>query len=147
MRVDDGQRLVALNELFVGHVSHQSARYRIGWAGQLEMQSSSGVIVATGTGATGWARSICLRRVDPPPLPGPSDASLAFFVRESFPSVGTGISIQDGIVTSGSSLTIVSQMNDGGVIFGDGIEDDRIDFHWGMTATIEVADKRLQLVQ
>ncbi|ACY18835.1 inorganic polyphosphate/ATP-NAD kinase [Haliangium ochraceum] len=145
--VDDGQTLLALNEVFLGHRSHQSARYRIGWAGSEEMQSSSGLIVTTGTGATGWGRSICLRRVDPPPLPRPTDARLAFFVRESFPSVGTGTAIQDGVIAEQQRLRVVSQMNAGGVIFGDGIEDDRIEFHWGMTANIEVAKLRLQLVR
>ena len=33
---DDGQRLVALNEVYVGHPSHQSARYRLTVAGQVE---------------------------------------------------------------------------------------------------------------
>jgi hypothetical protein len=31
-KLDDGQTLTALNEIFVGHVSHQSARYTIAWA-------------------------------------------------------------------------------------------------------------------
>jgi hypothetical protein len=29
--LDDGQRLLALNEIFVGHRTHQSARYRLGF--------------------------------------------------------------------------------------------------------------------
>ena len=145
--VDDGQRLLALNEIFLGHRSHQSARYRIGWDGADETQSSSGLIVTTGTGATGWARSVCLRRLSPPPLPKPTQPSLAFFVRESFPSVGTGTAIQDGVIARQQQLRVTSQMNDGGVIFGDGIEDDRINFHWGMTASVEVADVCLQLVR
>jgi len=145
--VDDGQRLVALNEFFIGHRTHQSARYRIGWEGAEEAQSSSGLIVATGTGATGWARSICLRRVEPPVLPGPTEPTLAFFVRESFPSVRTGTHIQDGLIRDGTQLRVVSEMNSGGVIFGDGIEDDRINFHWGMQATIGLADVKLHLVR
>ncbi len=31
--LDDGQALLALNEVFVGHASHQSARYTIAYAG------------------------------------------------------------------------------------------------------------------
>ena len=147
VKVDDGQRLLALNEIFLGHRTHQSARYRIGWSGTEETQSSSGLIVTTGTGATGWARSICLRRLEAPRLPTPTEANLAFFVRESFPSVGTGTSIQDGTIGDHGQLAVVSQMNDGGVIFGDGIEDDRINFHWGMKAEIEVARVRLHLVR
>ncbi len=147
VRVDDGQELLALNELFLGHRSHQSARYEVEWAGTREVQSSSGLIVATGTGATGWARSVCLRRVDPPSLPEPVDRNLAFFVRESFPSIGTGTSVQDGVIAAQQQLRVTSRMNANGVIFGDGIESDRIEFHWGMTATIEVADTSLQLVR
>jgi NAD kinase len=147
VEVDDGQRLLALNEIFLGHRTHQSARYAIGWDGACEVQSSSGLIVATGTGATGWARSICLRRKDPPPLPAPTDPRLAFFVRESFPSVGTGTSIQDGLIAGADCLSVVSHMNSDGVIFGDGIEDDRIQFHWGMRAQIRVADLCLNLVR
>ena len=56
--LDAGETLLALNEIFVGHRSHQSARYRIEAEGEAEDQSSSGLIVASGTGATGWARSI-----------------------------------------------------------------------------------------
>ena len=52
-RSDDGQTLLALNEIFVGHRTHQSARYRLGWGGHQEEQSSSGVIVATARGRRG----------------------------------------------------------------------------------------------
>ncbi|MCW2961767.1 MAG: hypothetical protein JWM90_2154 [Thermoleophilia bacterium] len=56
--LDDGQVLVALNEVFLGHASHQSARYEIAVGGSDDLQSSSGELVLTGTGATGWGRSI-----------------------------------------------------------------------------------------
>jgi hypothetical protein len=61
--------------------------------------------------------------------------------------VGTGTSIQDGLIQREGVLQVVSNMNEGGVIFGDGIEDDRIPFHWGMTAEIRVAALQLQLVR
>jgi hypothetical protein len=38
-------------------------------------------------------------------------------------------------------------MNDDGVIVGDGIEDDRLDFAWGIRATISAAAERLRLVR
>ena len=56
--VDDGRSLLALNEVYVGHPSHQSARYRLVVDAREERQSSSGVLVGTGTGATGWCRSV-----------------------------------------------------------------------------------------
>src|SRR5690606_8883165 len=55
--LDDGQHLTALNEVFVGHPSHQSARYTLRCAAGAERQPSSGVLVATGTGAAGQRRT------------------------------------------------------------------------------------------
>lgn len=145
-RLDDGQRLLALNELFAGHRSHQSARYRIALGGKEERQSSSGVIAATGTGATGWARSINGERRRPLPLPGPTDPAIAVFVREPFPSVATGVTLDGAVLPADRPLELVSEMNEGGVLFGDGIEEDRLEFAWGTRATIAPAAARLRLV-
>lgn len=60
--LNDGQRLLAFNDFFVGAHSHVSARYRIETAGKTEVQSSSGIIVSTGAGSTGWLRSVYCRR-------------------------------------------------------------------------------------
>ena len=47
---EDGERLLALNEVFVGHRTHQSARYRLRVDGIEERKSSSGIICSTGIG-------------------------------------------------------------------------------------------------
>ena len=146
-RLDDGQRLLALNEIFIGHRTHQSARYRVEFAGGDEAQSSSGVIVATGTGATGWARSIARQRAEAVPLPSPTERRLAFFVREPFPSVSTGTSLEGGTVAEGATLALRSEMDERGTIFGDGIEDDRLEFGWGLRVEVGVASERLHLVR
>ena len=146
-RLDDGQSLLALNEVFVGHRSHQSARYRIRSGELEERHSSSGVIVATGTGATGWARSVQRERRDVVALPEPQESRLAFFVREAFPSVATGTSLTAGTLQRDACLSLTSELNEGGVIFGDGVEDDYLDFRWGMTARIRVADTSLRLAR
>lgn len=145
--LDDGQRLVALNEIFVGHRTHQSARYQIRWRSDDERQSSSGVVVTTGTGATGWARSIHRQRHTQVALPTPQERRLAFFVREAFPSVATGTRITDGELGDGDPLELVSRMDGGGVVFGDGIEDDRLTFGWGRRLRIGVARQTLALVR
>jgi hypothetical protein len=144
--LDDGQRLLALNEVFLGHRTHQSARYLIASGDQEELHSSSGVIVSTGTGATGWASSINRTRHNRLALPFPTDPSLAFFVREAWPSVATGTAISEGLLEPGEELVLTSRMNDGGVIFGDGIEADRIEWGWGQRVRIAVAETRLHLV-
>ncbi len=145
-RLDDGQRLLALNEIFIGHRTHQSARYRIRWRDKEEAQSSSGLIVATGTGATGWARSIAHQARGKVELPCPVDRRLAFFVREPFPSRATFTSIARGVLTGKETLVVASEMNELGTVFGDGIEDDRLDFCWGMRLTVGIAVTSLNLV-
>lgn len=142
-RLDDGSRLLALNEIFLGHRSHQSARYRIRVAGAEERQSSSGVVVVTGTGATGWGRSIRLAHRSPVALPDPGEASLAYFVREAWPSVATAATLVEGRL---EQLDVVSEMNEGGVCFGDGLEADRLELGWGRRATVRVAPERLRLL-
>jgi hypothetical protein len=57
-KVQDGQELLAVNDFFIGQKTHTSARYVIKYGGIKEPQSSSGVIVSTGLGSTGWMKSI-----------------------------------------------------------------------------------------
>jgi hypothetical protein len=145
-RLDDGQVIRALNEIFVGHRSHQSARYVISVGGEDERQSSSGVIVSTGTGATGWARSIMTSSGHAVKL-APADRRLAFFVREPWPSRATGASIAFGPLDGEQRLNLLSNMNDGGVIFADGMEQDHLDFGWGRTVSVGVSETTLNLVR
>nr|MBA2364784.1 sugar kinase [Chloroflexia bacterium] len=56
--LSDGQTLYAVNDLFIGHRTHQSARYRITHNRRSENHSSSGIIVSTGAGSTGWLSSV-----------------------------------------------------------------------------------------
>ena len=140
-RLDDGQAVTALNEVFVGHASHQSARYTLQVDGRSERQSSSGLIVATGTGATGWAAS--LNRLIGLDLPQPHDGRFAYFVREAWPSLATGTSLTAGIV---ERLTVVCELGEGGVVFGDGIEADRVAVDWGQRIEIGASGRTLRLV-
>ena len=142
--VDGGFELLALNEIFVGHRSHQSARYTLRLDGRSERHSSSGLIVATGTGCTGWARSIHRERGCSLRMCEPSDPALLLFVREAFPSPVTGCDITQGRVDD--AVVVTSEMNEGGVVFGDGIETDCIDFGWGRTVVIGRAPQPLRLV-
>lgn len=144
---EDGQHLLALNEIFVGHETHQSARYRICTGSAEERQSSSGVIVSTGTGASGWARSIVLQRqLDAQQLPQPDEERLAWFVREPWPSVSTGAALNFGLAAAGAELLLHSEMGEGGVAFADGIEGDRLSFNEGQSLRINIAEHRLNLI-
>jgi NAD kinase len=144
---DDGQRMHAINEIYVGHASHQSARYRLALPGDVaEHQSSSGIIAGTGTGATGWLASVVRERRHPPPLPGPDDARLCWFVREAWPSPATGTEHTQGTLTAVERLVVTAE-SDQLVVFGDGMEQDAIRLAWGQRIEIGVAAQRLRLVE
>ncbi|MCJ2129826.1 hypothetical protein [Methylobacterium sp. E-045] len=141
--LDQGETLFALNEIFVGHRSHQSARYRVEAAGEAEDQSSSGLIVASGTGVTGWARSIAEATHLAVPL-GTEEAAVGYWVREPFPSIASGTRLRAGKLTD-AGLLVTSRMNDGGVVFADGIEQDFLAFEWGRQVRLSPADRTLNL--
>lgn len=147
--LDDGQHLDALNEVFVGHPSHQSARYRIQLADERnEHHSSSGVIVATGTGATGWCASIARERGErTPPIPAPAAvaAELIWFAREAWPSPATGTELTAGQLGADERLRLRIEA-DRLVVFGDGLESDRLQASWGQDVSIGVSPRRLRLV-
>jgi len=56
--LNNGQTLYGVNDLFIGPKTHLSARYVIQSGEQSETQSSSGVIVSTGLGSSGWLKSL-----------------------------------------------------------------------------------------
>ena len=144
-RLDDGQEISALNEVFIGHASHQSARYELSTPdGRAERQSSSGLIVSTGTGATGWCASIAGDRGGRS-LPAPTDPALAWFVREAWPSPITGASLTEGVLVAGESLRI-TVASDQLVVFGDGMETDRLTASWGQEITVVLGGRPLRLV-
>jgi len=155
----DGQTLYAVNDLFIGARSHVSARYAIAIGGQRENHSSSGIIVSTGLGSSGWLRSVLAgatgiaSRLTGERLAAPGDGRFAwdarrlcYSVREPFPSNTTGTELIFGEITPGSPLELESQMAGNGVIFSDGIERDFLAFNSGMKASIGVADRAGQLV-
>jgi hypothetical protein len=145
-RLDDGQELVGLNEVYVGHPTHQSSRYTLSTVdGRRERHSSSGVVVGTGTGATGWMASLAHDRREAPPMPGPGDAALAWFVREAWPSLATGVTLTEGTLGRDDPLTLTCE-SERLVVFADGLEQDRLEFGWGQQLTVAVAARRLHLV-
>ena len=145
-RLDDGQELLGLNEVYFGHVTHQSARYMVSTSdGRRERHSSSGVVIGTGTGATGWCSSIARQRADAPELPDPAEPALCWFVREAWPSPATGVALTAGRLEGGERLELTSE-SERLVVFADGLEPDRLDLTWGQRVGIGVGERRLRLV-
>jgi hypothetical protein len=143
---DDGQELTALNEIYLGQPTHQTARYTLRVpAGQAEAQASSGLIVATGTGGTGWCRSAWLERHSSLALPAPAEARLAWFVREAWPSPATGTALTEGSL-AGSEVLEVTAESDQLVLFGDGVESDTVPLTWGQSARLRISSRSLRLL-
>jgi NAD kinase len=156
--LSDGQTLRAVNDLFIGPQSHTSARYEIALGETREVQSSSGVIVSTGLGSTGWMKSVVRGAIgvveglghrhaggDAAPLPWDAGA-LRFAVREPFPSRSSQAGLVYGEFALGKALELTSLMPDHGVIFSDGIEADYLAFNAGTRARIAVAARTGRLV-
>src|SRR5262249_48459338 len=160
-RLDDGQAIYAINDLFIGQRTHVSARYRLRYREKEEAQSSSGVIVSTGAGSTGWYRSVLTGAagvtgefVKNPAVQklrdryrfDPEAEELRFSVREPFVSRVSAAEIVSGPIAAGERLEIASQMPHNGVIFSDGVESDFLAFESGRVASIGVADRKVHLL-
>ena len=152
-QLNDGQRLLAVNDLFIGPQLQTSARYELSIGELSEMQSSSGVIVSTGLGSTGWLRSVMtgarsvldVENRDPEGFSWDADF-LRYVVREPFPSNVTGTRLTYGDINESDSLQLASKMGQGGVIFSDGMLDDYLEFNSGSIATIKTAKEQGNLV-
>ena len=154
--LNDGQRILAFNDLFIGARSHVSARYRFRSGDAVEAQSSSGVLVSTGAGSTGWISSVFNMAAGVAKFAGGrsgdairldwEDPRLLYAVREPFISRHSTARLVAGYVPRGAELTIESLMPTGGVIFSDGIENDFLHFNAGATARVRASTRRAQLV-
>ncbi|HMV45016.1 MAG TPA: NAD+ kinase [Leptospiraceae bacterium] len=157
VQLNDGQSLFAFNDFFVGARSHISARYTIKFRGREERHSSSGVIVSTPAGSTGWlssvfnmAKGIANFRGDNSDL-SPSrlewdERRMIFVVREPFKSKWSGSDLVAGEISEQNNIILESHMPESGVIFSDGMESDFLEFNSGTTATIALAEKFTRLV-
>jgi len=156
VKLNDGQRLLAFNDLFIGATSHVSARYQITYNNKTEEQSSSGIIVSTQAGSTGWLSSIfnmsfgihkfIEKDNSKKKYAKLKDNQLMFAVREPFASKRTQVETAAGIIAGESKLIIQSFMPNNGFIFSDGIETDFLKFNSGAIATIGIADEKANLV-
>lgn len=156
VQLNDGQHLLAFNDFFVGARSHISAQYRIEHKKRSEVQSSSGVLVSTGAGSTGWVSSVFNMTAGVARLCGGhtgqalrmswEDNRLLYVVREPFLSRHSQVGVVAGTLELGDDLVLESRMPTGGVIFSDGMESDFLEFTSGFVARIHAAKQKARLV-
>jgi NAD kinase len=158
IKLNNGQQMYGVNDLFIGPKTHTSIRYQIKLGETEEQHSSSGIIVSTGLGSTGWLKSIltgtngvCVALGKPINVTNVKNFKwdsnyLMFTVREPWPSKFSQATLVFGRITLTKPMALISQMPERGVIFSDGIEQDFLEFNSGTQATIGVADKKGCLV-
>lgn len=155
--MNDGQKLLAFNDFFIGPSSHISARYRITYKDKSENHSSSGIIVSTGAGSTGWLSSMInmSNGILSTFIEGSKglkmklnweDNKLVFIVREPFQSKYSEISLIAGLITNEIKLRIESLMPSNGVVFSDGIEIDYLNFNSGSIVEIGIAKQKAMII-
>ena len=158
VELNDGQKLLAFNDFFVGVNNHASARYEIEFNGRKEKHSSSGIIISTGAGSTGWLSSIYNMAnalsgytgnvgINTNSRFSRESKNLRFVVREPFKSKHSQANLVVGDITPGMELIVESTMPENGVIFSDGIQSDFLNFNSGTMATFSVAQQRAHLVK
>lgn len=155
-KLNDGQRILAFNDLFVGVQSHVSARYRIQVQGVSESQSSSGVLVSTGAGSTGWLSSMFNMAAGIAAFAGGQmgpglrldwdDRRLVYVVREPFKSKYSRASLVAGVLEPGAPMVLESLMPSCGMIFSDGVEADYLPFNSGAIVRIAASSQAARLV-
>jgi hypothetical protein len=121
-----------------------------------EAQSSSGIIVATGAGSTGWMYSIFNMAAGVTAFAGGSggaavrldweDRRLVYAVREPFVSRHSAANIVAGLIEPTEELGLESLMPSGGVIFSDGVEADFLEFNAGAIGRVKASAQRAHLV-
>ncbi len=156
-KLNDGQSMLAFNDLFIGPSTHTSARYKLWYNNLSEQQSSSGIIVSTGAGSTGWLSSLfnmangIHKSFDKKPATVSlqmdwKDDKLIFVVREPFKSKHSDISLCAGMISKDKPLKIESHMPMNGKIFSDGLESDYLQFNAGSIAEIGIANEKANIV-
>jgi len=152
--LNDGQELLAVNDLFIGPRYQTSARYEIEIDGKREVQSSSGIIISTGLGSTGWLKSVVAGATGVAGAINSVDASFAwnaeqlkFAVREPFPSQTTGTDLVYGEIAGNCNMKISSLMAGNGVIFSDGMVDDFLEFNSGVMVSLGLAPTKGLLIK
>jgi hypothetical protein len=105
--------------------------------GKTEYQSSSGILVSTGAGSTGWISSVfnmaggLATAMGGTPLERIhmdwEDPRLFFVAREPFISRHSTADLVTGWIGNGEELLVESTMPSGGCVFSDGIEADSVE--------------------
>lgn len=156
--LNDGQKLLAFNDFYIGKKDHTSAIYDLKIDSMFETQSSSGILVSTGAGSTGWLSSVLNEANGLLNYFGLNDIKLdkklewdenrlIYTVREPYVSPYTSAEMVMGDISNGGIFEVTSKMSENGVIFSDGMINDFIEFNSGKSVLICCSKNKVKLVR
>lgn len=135
----------AISEYFLGERERMKmSGYRLTIGKDSERQKSSGLLVVTGAGSTGWYNSAC-RYVYPNGNPFPKEQSSARYLgAELYHGQLTGYKMLEGVLEPEQELIVHSFNKHNGIISPDSIGE--FSFPRGSTAIIKISDKPLKVI-
>jgi len=137
---------LATAEVFLGEDRRKMmSRYILELNGKKEEQKSSGLLVVTGAGSTGWYDSSC-RYIYENGNPFSKTSDYArFLATETYRGKLNGYKMIEGSLEKEQEIKLYSLADDKGIITIDCNED--YDFSMGKTALIKVSDKPLRVLK
>jgi hypothetical protein len=120
----NGSSICGLNEIYIGsEFSVRASKYNLYFKHQKDYQISSGVVISTGTGITGWFKSILGQY--PSRFPTDRDSNdLAYIVRElsysQLSEIGEEFIYNENVIEDGELICIEWMQDRKGVAAADG---------------------------
>ncbi|MDH5680076.1 MAG: hypothetical protein OEZ36_00695 [Spirochaetota bacterium] len=129
----------AIDTIYIGEKnSTRMSRYLLNYKGQTEEQKSSGLLIVTGAGSTGWFSSAGGHSF-------PRDAETGKFIaREIYKGTVSGYLLDKGDFTDEKDLFINSLMDDAGIVEIDSIKE--YIFKRGDRLRVHVSKNRLRVM-
>ncbi|MCK4650055.1 NAD(+)/NADH kinase [Candidatus Pacearchaeota archaeon] len=130
----------ASNEVYVGAENNfHTSRYIINYRDKKEEQRSSGVIISTGTGSSGWFKSAGGKQFNA------NEKKLGFIVREPYYGERVYVStVLGGDILSDEKISFESKRDSGGII---AIGFKLYDFNEGDIVEIKLSEKPLRVIE
>jgi NAD kinase len=130
----------ALNDVFIGsRRAYHTARYNLRIGGKEEFQMSSGIIISTATGSTGWIKSA--GGIEMPLHSG----KFQYYVRDPYSCKFSRPRLLKGILSSKENITVKSLIYEGVVAIDSSKADYSIDED--SVVNVRVAEKPLRVIE
>ncbi len=131
-------------DIFVGEAErHLTSRNIIFYNGLTRQQKSSGILITTGSGSTGWYNSAS-RFIDEEPIFDPKSKYAKFIVTEPYKGSLTDYSLIKGKIDNDKILKINSLNSNNGRVIADSLE--IFNFNRGNFLEVEISDTPLNVL-